>query len=128
MTEDLQGGTINNVFDISPTIRMENIHLSVLPLEKTTCVLAFYHKRDKKYKALRKQVKRASNEENLKFFNWLIFKYTENYFFAQSILPVLEKNEKLKELSHENSGFPNFGMVDTIEGISKNQTKTARQR
>ncbi len=114
LSEDLNGHQVNNLFDYRPDIRIQNMHLCVFPLENESVVLAFYHKRDKKYQALRHQFNSVSAEIVLKHLNWLIFKYSENYFISKDIRKLIEENEKLQELSQENAGYPNMGMVTPL--------------
>ena len=114
LREDKEGRQINDIFNTSRSVRMEYMHVCVFPLENESVVLAFHHKRDRKYRCLRKQFYVASDDQNLKYINWLIFKYTENYFISKSIQTVIESDEKLRKLSQENNGFPNMGMVDII--------------
>lgn len=54
----------------------------------------------------------------IEYLNWIIIKYTENYYLSKTILNVLN-NEKLQELSRDNNDFPNMGFVSLntiIEG------------
>ena len=91
---------------------MQYLHLCVLPLESQSIVLLFCGKRDRNYRTLKAQIKAQSDNKNLKYINWLIFKYTENYFFDNQIEPELKTHELLQELSHESSGVPNMGYID----------------
>lgn len=47
MSKDLEGHEINDLFDMSVDVRIQNIHISIFPLESETVVLFFYHRRDK---------------------------------------------------------------------------------
>jgi hypothetical protein len=47
LPKDFKGNEINDVFDMSANVRMQYMHLAVLPLKAESVVLAFYHKRDK---------------------------------------------------------------------------------
>jgi len=112
LPEDMEGNQINNIYDLSSTVRMENMHLCVFPLENETAIIVFCHKRDRKYESLLQQFRNASENTVLQYLNWLIFKYTENYFVSKSLKKVIEGNQKLQKLSRENNGFPNMGMGD----------------
>ena len=111
LSEDMTGHQVNNLYDFRPNVRIQNMHICVFPLKHETVVLAFYHKRDKKYQALRHQFNSSSREAVLKYLNWLIFKYTENYFLSRDVRKLIEENEKLQELSQENAGYPHMGVV-----------------
>ena len=93
---------------------MQNIHISVFPLEDSTVVIMFYHKRDKNYRRLLHQFNCLSEEKKLCYINYWILKYTENYFFAPSFKRVIEENPKLVQLSRENNELPNLGYVNLM--------------
>ena len=113
--KDMSGDIINDLYDMNLDIRMENLHLCVFPIENETIVLLFYHKRDKNYRRLRHQFNSSSDEQCLKFINYLIFAYTENYFFAKSIKEKIEFDENMIKLSKESNGNPNLGLMDFQE-------------
>lgn len=45
------------------------------------------------------------------YINYIMFAYTENYFFSKKIQRKIEKDENLKKLSRELNGLPNFGYI-----------------
>lgn len=108
---DLNGNNINNIFDMSESVRMQFMHLVVLPLKEESVILAFYHKRDKLYRNLRHQINCTSKAKVLHFLNYIIFEYTENYFISKNIQSTIEKDEKLSQLVQENNGYPNLGFL-----------------
>ncbi len=115
LPKDYDGYSVNDNFDMSEDTRMEDMHICVFPMDSETIVLAFYHKRDTKYRKLRHQLNSISDKKKIEYLNWVIIKYTENYYLSKTILNVLN-NEKLQELSKDNNDFPNMGFVslDTI--------------
>lgn len=114
LQNDLEGGEINNIYDYSPDVRIQNMHISVFPLKDSTVVIMFYHKRDKNYRRLLHQFNCLSDEKKLSYINYWIFKYTENYFFAPSFKKKIEENPKLIQLSRENNELPNLGYVNLM--------------
>ena len=115
LPKDYDGYSVNDNFDMSEDTRMEDMHICVFPMDSETIVLAFYHKRDTKYRKLRHQLNSISDKKKIEYLNWVIIQYTENYYLSKTILNVLN-NEKLQELSKDNNDFPNMGFVslDTI--------------
>ena len=59
---DMYGYPVNDVYNPDPKINMQDLHLVIFPLKESSLVLAFYHKKDKKYRTLRHQF----NSENSK--------------------------------------------------------------
>lgn len=112
MRKDMEGVEINNVFDFDESVRMQNMHLCVFPLEKESIVLAFYHKRDKLYRRLRHQFNSSSKEAILGFLNYVIFEYTENYYISKTIQDEITTNESLRKLSQEGNELPDGGMLN----------------
>ena len=112
--KDLEGTVINDIYNYSPDVRIQNMHISVFPLEDTTIVIMFYHRRDKNYRRLLHQFNCISDERKLAYINYWIFKYTENYFFAPSVKKVISDNPKLVQLSREYNELPNLGLVNPM--------------
>ena len=119
LSKDLEGNEINNIFDMSESVRMQCMHLAILPLKEESVVLAFYNKRDKLYRKLRHQINSLSEQKILQFLNYIIFAYAENYFISKTIQSAIESNDKLAELGKENSGYPNLGFLgpDNLFGM-----------
>lgn len=112
LPKDLEGNEVNNVFDMSDDVRMQFMHLAILPLKNESVVLAFYHKRDKLYRKLRHQINSSSEQSVLCFLNYLIFAYTENYFISKTIQSTIETDEKLSLLGQENNENPHLGFLE----------------
>lgn len=116
--EDLDNTIINETFNPDSQIRMQCVHLCVFPLESQTVILLFYHKRDKNYRSLWRQFNCLSEEKKLKYINFLVFKYTENYFFSPLIRELLETDKKLQLLSQENNGAPHLGHLSPLDVLT----------
>lgn len=125
LPKDLEGNEVNDIFDMSKEVRIQFMHLVILPLQEESVILAFYHKRDKLYRKLRHQLNSISEERCLQFINYLIFAYTENYFISKNIQEIIENDEKLILLGRENNGNPNLGFLnpDNDFGIGYQQVK-----
>lgn len=111
LKKDLEGVEINNIYEPDPTIRMQYLHLAILPVEGKSVILAFYHKRDKAYRRLRHQINCMQKNDALKYINYLVFAYTENYYISKIKKKELDTNEKLQTLSQENDENPTLGML-----------------
>ena len=111
LDEDLEGNLINDIYDTSRDVRIQSLHISILPLEDSTVVILFYHRRDKNYRGFHHQFNCLSYDKKLEYINYWIFKYTENYFFSPMIKNTLDEDEKLQLLSQENNGVANLGYV-----------------
>ena len=119
VTKDIEGNEINNVYNMNPSVRMQYLHLAIFPLYGQSVVLAFFHKGDKFYRRLWHQFNCMNSKEALEYINYLIFKYTENYYIAKKIEKEVISNEALKRLSREYDEMPSLGMlgIDNLWGL-----------
>lgn len=124
---DLEGNEINEIYNLSPDIRIQSMHLCLFPLNECSIILAFYHRRDKGYRGLRHQINSMSESEILEYLNYLVFAYTENYYLYKGIEEVIINDEKLQELSREYDMNPDLGLVSE-QNISKHMTYKAISR
>lgn len=112
VTKDMEGRTINDIYNMDSNVKMQYLHLAVLPVGEVSVIISFYHKRDKKYRSLRHQLNSVSDSKKLQYINYLIFKYTENYYMSKEVENEISKNKRLRHLAQENDGVPNLGMLD----------------
>ena len=123
LSRDRNGNVINDINDLSERTIMRNIHLCVFPFSDKTVVLAFYHKKDKKLKKIKTQFNKCSPKQNLQYINWLIFKYTENFFCSINLKTQLQ-NINIKQLFNEDSNdMPNLGFTNSINMINYKPVK-----
>lgn len=113
--KDMDGNIINDLYSTDPNYRIQNVHLCVFPIENETVILLFHHRRDKNYRQLRHQFNSTSDDKCLKYINYLIFAYTEHYFFSKTIRDKIQFDENMVKLSKEVNGNPDFGMLDVAD-------------
>ena len=112
LNNDLEGNTVNNVYEQDATVRMQYLHIGVFPLDVGSVILVFCHKRDTAYDKFRQQFMQMSKDRQLAYLNYLIFAYMEDYFISPEIEGEIENNEKLQQLSLEVNGLPDMGMLN----------------
>ena len=118
--KDMYGNIVNDVFDMSSDIEMQDLHLCIFPLETESIILCFYHRKNKNYRQLRHQFNSTSEEKCIEFINYLIFAYSEHYFCAKTIKELIENSPALQKLSQESYGNPNFGYTNSISMFINN--------
>lgn len=105
----------NNVINdpnIGEEEKIQIVHLCVFPYDGCTTVLMFYDFKDKSYEALCEQFSQSTNEENLKYINYYMFAFGENYFYSEKIQKDVLRNALLKKVSREYIGERgNFGIM-----------------
>lgn len=119
LDKDMNGKIINDIYDMSPSTKMQYMHLAILPLKRESVVLSFYHKKDKLYRNLRHQINSSSEQKVLQFLNYLIFEHTENIFISKTVQTEIETNDKLALIMRESNQNPMLGHLsaDNLFGI-----------
>jgi len=119
---DLYGNVVNDIYDTSPTVRMQDLHLCIFPLKTESIIVLFYHKDDSKYFDFERKFLRKTISEQIKIINFLLFRETENYYLSKQLSNEVLENKSLKKLSREHRNEPDFGFVETSEFFNKKYT------
>lgn len=117
---DMDGKIVNDVYSQEPDM-MQDLHFCVFPFDECTIVCLFYHKDDRKYVPFERKFNRMTHDEKLKYINYWIFKYTENYVMSPSAKTLIENDKEFKKLSQEVYDAPNFGFVPQLISHSYKQ-------
>lgn len=82
---DFNGNIINNIYNSSPEYRIQNIHISILPLKSETVIVMFIEDGDKRYRQFYKQFNKLTLEDKLATLTLIMFMYSEDIYFSKSI-------------------------------------------
>lgn len=117
MDRDLEGRIVNDINNYSKDVKMQNLHICIFPLKKESVILMFHRWDERNYKYFRHQFNCLSEKEKLMTINYLIFKYTENYYLSPQVQSIVENDSSLSLLSRENNGLPNLGFNKLFDEI-----------
>lgn len=109
LDKDIDGGIINEINNISDDSMTQRLHCGIFPLRESTRVILCRHKDDRRYMKFERQFNRLSFNKKLEYINYIVIKYTENYFLSPTIKDIVDNHERLRALSQEVYGSPNFG-------------------
>lgn len=113
----ISGRIINDLFDFSADIRIENLHIGAFPLDNESIVYAFYHKDDRKYVQFEREFSRLGEVDKLKYIVFLALKYTENICTSPLLGNIFRSNEALIQLACEALEAPHYGIGSITEHI-----------
>ena len=99
--KNLDGSVLNQIYNESKNIRMQQLHVCVFPLSNKTAIMVFVHKDDRNYVAFEKRFNRLSDDDKVEYINYLIFKYTEHALISPAADIRLLQDEKLIDLCEE---------------------------
>lgn len=85
ITLDLKNRLINDNYYPDKSYRIENCIICVYPLKTTTVVALFSRDRTKRYRGFYKQLKALDLAEALEKINYIVFKYSEDFFLSRSL-------------------------------------------
>lgn len=81
----LDGEVINDIYNMSPNYRLEEIHIAVFPLKIGSVVMIITDSRRARYRKFYRQLKRLPLEDQLAIINYIIFSYSENVFISKDL-------------------------------------------
>lgn len=102
---DFEGGLINNVYNSNPAYRVEPLYVAILPSRGKTVVLVFRNKEAKRYRAFEKQMRAASEREQLQAILKMLFAYSDDVLLSKRIPNEFLNNKALRDLARMNHGY-----------------------
>lgn len=88
----LDGKIINDVYNITPSYKMQSIHIVAFPLENESVVICFRDVRNKRYDQFIQQFSRLSLDTRLSIVNYIFFQYSENVFISPKLKSTVLQN------------------------------------
>lgn len=80
---DLEGKIINDVYDNSESLKIQNIHICLFPLEEESIVCLFCHQDDHNYDGFISQFNSLTEEERLQLIGYILFARCEDMLLAK---------------------------------------------
>ena len=103
LPSDLEGNIINNIYNMSPQYKNEEIHICVFPIGHETVVMMFSDILNIKYSKFYHQFNNLSDDDKLLLINYYIFKYSEHVFISKCIDESVLKSENMKRISSDTN-------------------------
>ena len=124
---DFNGNIINNIHNPSPKYRIQDIHISILPLKSETVILMFIENGDKHYRQFYKQFKKLSLEDKLAALTLIMFLYSEDMYFSKSIEKEVRESNTLCEAGKIGADIISFTpFFDPLEILKKSYSLDKR--
>ena len=92
---DLEGNVINDIFNQSPKYRIQNIHISILPLKTESVIVVFIEDGDTRYRRFYKQFNKLPLDDKLAALTFIMFAYSEDMYFSKSIEKEVRNSQSL---------------------------------
>lgn len=97
---DLEGKRLNNKFDFSPKNILQGLEIAVFPLKQESVIILFAKTEHTLLtKRFLKQLKRKSEDEILEIINFIIFKYTEDYYLNPDTANFINEIPEIKMIA-----------------------------
>lgn len=103
LVSDFEGNIINDIYNMSPSYRTQDVHICVFPLEDSSIIMMFIDSNSKRYRTFYKQFRELSHEDKLAAINYIIFCYSEDVFIHKGIDHTVITDNKLVETSRKTS-------------------------
>lgn len=117
---DLKGNLINDVYDYSDELKIEELYIVVFPLKNNSVIGLFYPKENHKLDVFAKQFSEKSFFEQLYIINFIIFLYTEDFYLSPDIEKMVLENSNCKKLKND---LMNITILKSKEKELKNESE-----
>lgn len=115
VNEDMNGDVINNTKDLSESNIIPRLFVTVFPTESQSVIIIAYNaKYSPKYENLFEQFNQASENELLKYLNYIIINYTADYYFKPSKIDSLgevKRRSLLKSFESYTNEIEKFKLI-----------------
>ena len=112
----LNGEQINNVYNKSSNYKIQPLHVSVFPLEKTSVVMLFIEKGAKRYRSFYKEFNKLTLADKLAAINYMIFCLSEDVYLNKCLNDAYFEGEEFRRVV----GKTNLLLSDNVSGNDAN--------
>lgn len=85
LASDFDGKLINDIYNYNENYLCHELQLAVFPLKTQTAIIMFVDEGDKRYRSFYKSFRKLSKDEKLRVISYIIFLYSEDYFFSKEL-------------------------------------------
>lgn len=124
---DFQGNIINNIYNSSPEYRVQNIHISILPLKTETIIVMFIEDGDKRYRQFYRQFNKLPLVDRLAALTLIMFMYSEDIYFSKAIEKEVHNSVALCDVGETGQDIVAFTpFFDPLEILKKTHSLDKR--
>ena len=92
---DFEGNVINNIYNSSSEYEVKNINICIFPMKNDSIILMFVNNGDKRYRKFYKQFRMLPLDDKLAALTFIMFVYSEDFYFSKSIKNDVENSQNL---------------------------------
>lgn len=97
LVSDLNGNLINDIYDMNPNHKMEELHICILPYNNKTKVLLFTDASNTKYDKLKKQLENHNTDWQY-IINYMVLLYCEDWAISSDVKLETKEINHIKEI------------------------------
>lgn len=117
MISGFEGALINNIYNLNPSYEIQELHLSVFPLEKTSVILCFTNRKHKRYRNFFQEMRCLSLDEQLAVIQYLILAYAESPAFSDSVPKSFFEDKNVVSAIAQESTIFGEGAPDLVRDV-----------
>lgn len=121
LASDIEGGLINDIYYMNPNYKPKELQVAIFPLKQKSVIMLFIDNNVKTYSKFIKQFKTYPLLTQLGIINYMMFLYSEDYFFSKALKDKIDL-QQLKEVSgltprvlHYNGEDPRSAMLERFK-------------
>ena len=97
--KDFDGKIINDIYYKNPSYHIKQLYVCIFPLKTKTAILLFIDNTSNRYRNFYRKFKKLSEEDKLSTINYLIFLYSEDFYYSPTIKQIIDNDNELKKIA-----------------------------
>ncbi|MFZ2768006.1 MAG: hypothetical protein WA068_01975 [Lactococcus raffinolactis] len=120
LINDLDNQMVNDMYNFNPKYHTKDLHICVFPLENSTVIMMFVHKKDQsRYSKFYREFKRRSDKDKLQIINFIIVSHSENFFLSPFLPDHILHNKNLEGIAKLSpNGFVSLKNTEDVKPIN----------
>lgn len=110
---DFDGNIVNDIYNQNPKYHIKALFLCVFPLKDKTAIILFIDNKEKRFTKFYKKLKSLSHREKLSVLNYLIFLYSEDFFYSEKLEQIFANDMHVKEITGKTTTI-GFSIEDIL--------------
>lgn len=102
MISGFDNDLINDIYNNNNKYKIQNLHICIFPFKNCTRIFLFIEDGDSRYSSFYKKYKKMSVTQKLQVINFLVFKYSEEWYASYKVKAILN-NPSLKKIVGQTS-------------------------
>lgn len=106
MVSGFDNDLINDIYNKNYKYKLQDLHICIFPFKDCTRIFLFIKDGDSRYSSFYKKYKKMSGSQKLQVINFLVFKYSEEWYASYKVKAILNQSSLKKIVGQTSDPLP----------------------